>query len=200
MLSPKSLKHVPTLPVIIYSIKNILYPTLATRRIPELLDLLATAEFYRGRTLDCARHALVWDKHYTKTQNPESFPLSDEEKSFLNGLEDEMAELRPIYMRILTMCCHLVSIPSIVMSYPTSSACQDMYNLWTSSSPSMTDFLIRFNEYFPFLNRSYDNASPRLFHFNLTDEEIAQLIDVGLTCCDFTEETVEWAIESQARG
>jgi hypothetical protein len=74
-----------------------------------------------------------------------------------------------------------------------------MYNLWTANPPSMTDFLIRFNEYFPFLNRSYDNHSPRLFHFNLTNHEIAQLVDTGLKCCDFAKETVAWA-KRKARG
>jgi hypothetical protein len=75
-----------------------------------------------------------------------------------------------------------------------------MFYLWTANPPSMTDFLIRFNEYFPFLNRSYDNNSPRLFHFNLTDEEIAHLIDAGEQCCDLVRKSVERAMKSPARG
>lgn len=71
-----------------------------------------------------------------------------------------------------------------------------MYLLWTANPPSITDFLIRFNEYFPFLNKSYDNHSPRLFHFNLTDEETAQLFDTGIKCCDFVDEEME----AQAHG
>jgi hypothetical protein len=118
VLSPKSpiVKHVPSLPVIIYSVKNILYPTLATRRISELLDLLATAEFYRGHTLDQARDALTWNDYYTT-----NFPrvlLTNEETTFLQKLESEMADLRPIYIAILTMCCHLVSNPPLRI-YPT---------------------------------------------------------------------------------
>lgn len=184
VLSPKSpiVKYVPTLPVIIYSIKNILHPTLATRSssFSELLDLLATVEFYRGRTLDHARDALTWNDYYTT--NPPSILLTDEETAFLKKLESDMADLRPIYITILTMCCHL-----------------DMYLLWTANPPSITDFLIRFNEYFPFLNKSYDNHSPRLFHFNLTDEETAQLFDTGIKCCDFVDEEMEAQAHGQSK-
>jgi hypothetical protein len=74
-----------------------------------------------------------------------------------------------------------------------------MYYLWTASPPSMTDFLIRFNEYFPFFNKSYSNDSPRLFHFNLNDEEIARLTDTGVKCCDLVEESFE-ALKSRACG
>ena len=159
---------------------------MATRRIPELLDLLATAEFYRGRTLDQARAALTWNDYYST--NPPSVLLTNEETEFIHHLESQMADLRPIYIMILTKCCHLVSTPSIA-ARPTSSLCQDMYNLWTTNPPSVTNFLIRFNEYFPFLNQSYDNHSPRLFHYNLTNNELAHLADTGLKCCDFAIES-----------
>ena len=56
----------------------------------------------------------------------------------------------------------------------------------------MTDVLIRFNEYFPFLNQSYDNHSPRLFHYNLTNSELAHLLFTGLKCCDLARETIMW--------
>ena len=122
VLSPSSpiVKHVPPLPVIIYSIKNILYPTLATRRIPELLDLLATAEFYRGRTLDQARAALTWNDYYSTV--PPTVLLSNEETEFIHSLELQMADLRPIYIMILTKCCHLVSPPFIAV-HPNSFLC-----------------------------------------------------------------------------
>lgn len=61
----------------------------------------------------------------------------------------------------------------------------------------MTDFLIRFNEYFPSLNEHCDNKSPRLFHADLSPDEMEQLEDIGITCCEFVQETVDWAIEYQ---
>lgn len=75
-----------------------------------------------------------------------------------------------------------------------------MYLLWTEDPPSMTNFLIRFNQYFPSINRSYHNSSPRLFHFNLTDQEMTQLINTAAECCKFTELTLQTAIECQAHG
>lgn len=82
---------------------------MATRRISELLDLLATAEFYRGRTLDRARYAIEWNTYYTT--NPTTTPLINAKLEFLQNLESEMADLRLVYITILTMSCHLVSIP-----------------------------------------------------------------------------------------
>ena len=113
VLSPKSpiVKHVPSLPVIIYSIKNILYPNLVPRRIPDLLDLLATAEFYRGRTLDQARAATDWNAYYHTIPNEKSILLTTEDKLFLQSLESQKDALRGMYITILTRCCHLVSTP-----------------------------------------------------------------------------------------
>lgn len=123
VLSPKSpiVKHVPTLPVIVYSIQNILRPRLATRRIPELLDLLATVEFYRGRTLDQARDALTWNDYYTV--NPPTVLLTDQETASLKHIESEMAALRLIYVTILTTCCHLVSTH---LSHSITTSCNHL--------------------------------------------------------------------------
>ncbi|KAF5386846.1 hypothetical protein D9615_001988 [Tricholomella constricta] len=173
VLSPKSpiIKQVPPLELIVYSIQNILLPKLATRRIPDLLDLLATVEFYRKRTMDHARDAIVWNDYYKNEKT--IITLTAEEEGFLKNLEKQEKSLREMYIVILT----------------------DMYLLWTASPPSMTDFLIRFNEYFPFLNDHCERVSPRLFHSDLSTTEIAQLEDVGLKCCDTAQGTVAWAMD-----
>ncbi|GLB37390.1 hypothetical protein LshimejAT787_0404410 [Lyophyllum shimeji] len=183
VLSPKSpiIKHVPPLEVIVYSMRNILLPDLATRRIPELLDLLATVEFYRKRTLDYAQKALVWNDYY-KTEGT-AVTLSHDEEEFLRKLESQESDLRKVYITILTTCCEL-----------------DMYLLWTATPPSIADAMIRFNEYFPFLNENCDSESPRLFHSDLSDSEAGQVEDVGLKFCDFAQATIEWATEYAGDG
>ncbi|KAF8070433.1 hypothetical protein FPV67DRAFT_1019856 [Lyophyllum atratum] len=176
VLSPKSriIKQVPTLDFIVYSIHKIIYPKLATRRIPDLLDLLATVEFYRKRTLDLAQEALVWNEYYKTEKTVVTLPAGEEE--LLNELEEKQDSMRIMYTMILTTCCQL-----------------DMYLMWTATPPSMTDFLIRFNEYFPSLNGRCDRDSPRLFYADLSDNETAQIKEVGLEYCGFTQQTIEWA-------
>lgn len=60
----------------------------------------------------------------------------------------------------------------------------------------MTDFVIRFNEYFPFLTHTCP-GSPCLFYKDLSDKERLELGEVGLECCGFAQNTVDWAIEQQ---
>jgi hypothetical protein len=60
----------------------------------------------------------------------------------------------------------------------------------------MTDYFVRFNEYFPFLTATRAE-SPRLFYKNFSEEEHLYLSEIGLSCCDFAQDTVEWALDWQ---
>lgn len=60
----------------------------------------------------------------------------------------------------------------------------------------MTDFFLRFNEYFPFLTDTCP-GSPRLFYKGLSGKECLELGEIGLECCDFAQDTVDWAMEQQ---
>lgn len=66
--------------------------------------------------------------------------------------------------------------------------------------PSMTDFLIRFNEYFPHLNKLYGRKSPRLFWSDISSKEIVELSKLGVDCCRRVQETVNWATEHVGKG
>ncbi|RDB25314.1 hypothetical protein Hypma_007937 [Hypsizygus marmoreus] len=188
ILSPKSpfIKRVPPIEFVIYAIKNIVAAPLSSSRIPDLLHLLTIAEFYRGRTLDYARNASTWNGYYTKDneQNENALVcLSATEAAFLKKLENKNTAFRKVYIAILCTCCQL-----------------DMHLLWTASPLSITDFLVRFNEYFPSLNEYRNIESNPIFRYGLSEEESAKLQDIGLTCCEFVQDSVEWAMENKGDG
>ncbi|KAG6831757.1 hypothetical protein H0H92_007909 [Tricholoma furcatifolium] len=178
VLSPKSpiIKQVPPLEVVVYAINNIFYPNFVTRRIPDLLDLLATVEFYRKRTLDYAHHATIWNEYYKVDKSVRT--ISHDEEEFLTLLESQKDTMRTMYIELISTGCRL-----------------DMYLLWTAKPPSVTNFLIRFNEYFPILNDDSDRESPRLFWSDLSSEESTQLAGLGLDSCVLVQNSVKWATE-----
>ncbi|KAG5335752.1 hypothetical protein C0989_000464 [Termitomyces sp. Mn162] len=185
ILSPKSsiIKQVPPLQVVIYAINNILYPTLVTRRIPQLLDLLATVEFYRKRTLASSLEATIWNEYYEVQNENTVYRLSEEDGTYLKRLESDSISMRTMYITLVSECCQL-----------------DMYLLLTAKPPSMTDFLIRFNEYFPRLNKQHQSKSPRLFWSDLSSQEIVQLSNLGADCCSQVQEIVSWATDYVRKG
>ncbi|KAG6911173.1 hypothetical protein DXG01_003913 [Tephrocybe rancida] len=102
VLSPKSplIKQVPTLEVVVYAIESIFTPTFVTRRIPDLLDLLATVEFYRKRTLDYAHQATVWNEYYKIDST--CLPLRSETEALLQNLEHHRDTMRQIYIQLIS--------------------------------------------------------------------------------------------------
>ncbi|KAF9460769.1 hypothetical protein BDZ94DRAFT_886431 [Collybia nuda] len=182
VLSPKSelVNEVPPLWLVIYTIDSILRPTLAQDQIPDLLDLLATAEFYRGRSLDKARDAVTWSDYYQRPERrKEGRPLTSSQRIELLSLEENKHLWRKVYLTLVRRFCHL-----------------DLYFLWTAKSPSITDFFVRFNEYFPFLTSSR-SGSPRLFYKGLSYEERLELGETATECCNFAQNTVQWALDQQ---
>ncbi|KAG6899425.1 hypothetical protein C0993_010392 [Termitomyces sp. T159_Od127] len=185
VLSPKSpiIKQVPPLEVVLYAINNILYPTFITRRLPHLLDLLATVEFYRKRTLASSHEATIWSEYYEVQDEKAVYRLSKEDEAYLKELELDNISMRNIYITLISECCQL-----------------DMHLLLVAKPPSLTDFLVRFNEYFPHLNKHYDRKSPRLFWSDLSSEEVVQLSKLGVDCCSRVQEIVNWATDHVGKG
>ncbi|KAG6879648.1 hypothetical protein C0992_000090 [Termitomyces sp. T32_za158] len=111
VLSPKSpvIKQVPPLEVVTYAINNILHPTFITRRLPHLLDLLATVEFYRKRTLASSHEATIWNEYYEVQDENTFYRLSKEDEAYLKGLEFDNNSMRTIYITLIAECCRLVS-------------------------------------------------------------------------------------------
>jgi hypothetical protein len=112
ILSPKAtmMTAVPSLKITIYAIRNIMYPKLAKGQIPDLLDLLATVEFYRARTLDKSQDALVWNDYYNgKGKGEEARTLTVMETGELLSLGDKKHLWRQVYVDIVGQLCKIVS-------------------------------------------------------------------------------------------
>ncbi|KAF8629397.1 hypothetical protein AX15_003452 [Amanita polypyramis BW_CC] len=181
ILPPEStiLGAVPPVDVLAYAAKNILFPVLAQDLIPELLDVIATVEFYRQRTLTQAKNALEMKSHYKDEDEAKAIFLNSDEEAFLEHLNVLDDSWRKVYITILRECCH-----------------SDLYYLWTTNPPSMADFMIRFNEYFPFLNKYCTHPSPRLLHQTLSTDEQNQLGQTGLAICDLGYNSAQWVTEN----
>lgn len=185
ILAPQStiLNIVPPVDVLAYAAKNILFPTLAQDLMPQLLDVIATVEFYRQRTLAQAKNALEWKGYYKNEGDPKADPkadaLSSNEEAFLKQLNVSGESWRTVYVTILCKCCHF-----------------DLYHLWIVNPPSMANFMIRFNEYFPFLNKHCTHESPRLLHQTLSPDERGKLSQTGLTICAFCSDLAQWVTDN----
>lgn len=160
-----------------------------------MLDLFATAEFYREYTLSEARNALVWNAYYMKDAT--TISLAAEEEAFLQELEEKDASWRKMYMEIICQCCRMVSTRFETRPYSNDISAQDIYNCWTANPPSMTDLMIAMNEYFPRLNKNARQESPRLFHRNLSLEEQVQINKSGEACCVLIHDSWAWASENR---
>ncbi|TFK75465.1 hypothetical protein BDN72DRAFT_832343 [Pluteus cervinus] len=181
VLSPDSplTKHVPSLDIIVYGIKRHLYPEPILDGIPDLLDLLATAEWYRQKTLSAAQNALVWNTYY---KNKPKFTLTADDQKVLNEFEAKKESWRKMYLTILLSLCK-----------------NDIYLMWTEKPPCITEFMIRFNEYFPSLNDP-TAQSPRLFHSSLSEEEKVLVEQAGRECCQRIQDSCQWAVRHREDG
>ena len=99
--------------VLVYTAKNILFPSLAEDLIPQLLDIIAAIEFYRQRALARAKESL---KIHSKNEDKNASFNSDEE-AFLKQLDTSDDSWRKVYMTILCKCCHFVSPLLLTICY-----------------------------------------------------------------------------------
>ncbi|KAK2464286.1 hypothetical protein APHAL10511_003743 [Amanita phalloides] len=165
----------PPVEVLVYVAKKILFPNLAQNMIPQLLDVVANVEFYRQRMQVQAKTALKGKNSHMNEDNSKTISLSNDDEVFLEKLEVSSDSWRQVYMTILCKCCHL-----------------DLYHLWTASPPSMVDFMVRFNEYFPSLNKHCTHESPRLLHQMLSTDERSKFKQTGLSISEFGYNSAQW--------
>ena len=94
--------------VLVYSAKNILFPSLAEDLIPQLLDIVATVESYRQRTLAQAKDVLERQLQ-DKPEDGETVAFNPDEEAFLKRFNTPDDSWRKVYMTILCNCCHFAS-------------------------------------------------------------------------------------------
>ncbi len=56
--------------------------------------------------------------------------------------------------------------------------------------------MIRFNEYFPFLNKYCTHESPRLLHRKLSADEQSTFGEIGLAICGFGYTSAQWVMDN----
>ncbi|KAJ7117398.1 hypothetical protein C8R43DRAFT_1137690 [Mycena crocata] len=183
-------KHrVPPLDIIIHAVRSLLASSSSNpsgipnpNGIPDLLDFATTIEFYRGLALTKLREALTFNGHYHR-HGGEGVALSADEEMRLRTHDEEANDLRHIYVEMLLQYCQT-----------------DIYYLVMRDPPRSADVTLRLCEYFPALNKMYANAhtSPRLFHFDLDEEEKKLLRERGIDCCRFVRDAVQWAVQRSA--
>ncbi|KAF8348366.1 hypothetical protein F5887DRAFT_644155 [Amanita rubescens] len=176
ILAPQSTisNSTPPVDVLVYAAKNILFPSLAEDLIPQLLDIIAAIEFYRQRALTRAKKAIQRSRSEDKNA-----PFNSDEEAFLKQLDTPKDSWRKVYMTILCKCCQF-----------------DLYHLWTANPSSVADFMIRFNEYFPFLNNYCTHESPRLLHQKLSTDEQSTFGEIGLAICGFGYTSAQWITDN----
>ncbi|KAJ7660633.1 hypothetical protein B0H17DRAFT_1337304 [Mycena rosella] len=168
-------RRVPPLDIILYALRALLAPPDAPRLhdIPDLLDFATTIEFYRVLALQKAEEALALHERYKAT-------LTSAQAASLHAHREADDGLRALYIEVLLRYAQL-----------------DVYRLWTRAPPCTADVTLRLCEYFPALNALYtrSTASPRLFHYDLSELERNKLRLCGLNCCRFLRKSFDWAVE-----
>lgn len=56
--------------------------------------------------------------------------------------------------------------------------------------------MVRFNEYFPFLNKYCTHKSPCLLHQTLSADERAKLGQTGMAICEFASRSAQWIADN----
>ncbi|KAF7289165.1 hypothetical protein MIND_01377600 [Mycena indigotica] len=170
----------PPLDIILFAINNIFVGRVPPPidSIPDLLDLLTSAEFYRKIALEKANEALKLHLKYKDT-SPTRTRLTDEEEQQLRGHGERDENLRSIYLELYHQF-----------------ATYHMYELWTCHPPRPADMIARFCEYYPetpWLHPHTEALAHRLFCHDLSPAERAECRQRGLDMCKFMTDSSEWA-------
>ncbi|KAF7311433.1 hypothetical protein MKEN_01045500 [Mycena kentingensis (nom. inval.)] len=175
-------KRVPPLDIIAYAIYRSLVGDGAPHldSIPDIIDMLATVEFYRRFTLRKTREALQLHAQLLE-QSPGQTRLNEEREALLRAHGEEDAVLREIYLENIRHLCGF-----------------EIYHLWTSNPSRIADTALRLCQYFPELASQYSeyheqgDAPPSFFYRDLSDAERATFVDTGVEVCQFMADTHKW--------
>jgi len=120
--------------------------------------------------------------------------LNTDEEAFLRRVvEDEhdsdddedlkVKGMRALYIAILTRFCEI-----------------DLYHLWLADPLSITDYMVRYHEYFPF-NASIEIESSYLFHKQIkAKREQRALYIASAKCSSLVRDSYLWADENRQEG
>ena len=110
----------PPLHVLTYAIRNIMFPTLLTRQIRDILVLLANVECVRKKLASSIENVLIWDDHYKdeKYRDSDTYLLDEDERDTVAALQKDLCEKMPhAYCKILAKFMQLVSVHLTEVQY-----------------------------------------------------------------------------------
>jgi len=177
---PPSKRTVPPLDVIIYAVRNILYPTFLHSDIPALLSLFSIVEQYRLRAVELARNASVWSNYYKASKEDLKDGLTRDEEKVLNRLmkESRIQAQRHVYRTLILQCCQL-----------------DIYHLWHGQYPCIP---FRLRDYFYDETRQGASQTLKLFRRDLSDKEQEDLHATGQACLKLFQDVSTWLADRAA--
>ncbi|KAF9049925.1 hypothetical protein BJ165DRAFT_1608956 [Panaeolus papilionaceus] len=173
------------LPLEIYSfaLKSMICPHFQTRLTPQILDLLAMIEFYRMFMISKITEILVLHEYFDVNEKPGVPTLLDDDKDFFNQFHDDNPTMRMLFIKIIAFCCRV-----------------DICHKWLQKSN--TEFWIRWNQYFAFLeDHPKIIETPALkFQHDLKPEERKIFKSAAETCVKYMNATFASAEDLQQEG
>ncbi|KAF6760160.1 hypothetical protein DFP72DRAFT_1063225 [Ephemerocybe angulata] len=150
----------PTLFKTRYTIRHLVFPNFIIKLTPQFLDLLTFVEGVRIKNLNKTKEYFphLFEDEYEVMA---SQAIDPELEASLVQQTHEIEGLREVFWLIVTNCCQ-----------------QDLR--YMTMKGSITDFWIRFHEYFPFLTNA--GPSPRTFHHEMSEQEKEALVRSTAEC------------------
>ncbi|KAF9075628.1 hypothetical protein BDP27DRAFT_1315384 [Rhodocollybia butyracea] len=113
--------------------RNIIYPHILHRHIPELLEVLSSIENWRKHAR--GRAGLALEYHMSRDRLPPPCPrgLTDNDRNAFQPIVDTFSAIRNNYMKIMRQFCDL-----------------HLHYIWTTTT-SVNEFITTYQKYFPLL-------------------------------------------------
>ncbi|PCH36694.1 hypothetical protein WOLCODRAFT_82666 [Wolfiporia cocos MD-104 SS10] len=175
--SPKS--HCPPLPLLKYTIFNILTPTFLLDQIPDLLTLLGHVNLMRKHAISKTSTMLLWNDYYRQNPSATIRTLEDDDERRLRQFVSQSNKMQQLYTTIVNTCYQI-----------------DIHHSFLSPDPMVVQ--PRLDMYFPgqFSEASIEGedrtrltqclaSSRHLFHHDLSEEERLENIATGERCREF---------------
>ncbi len=191
-IKPQALSsECPSLPVLVYAIRNILQPSFILQEIPALLRLIVHLETLRQRTVSTMER-IICDAN--KPDLPLSLNTEDHRALVQLTGAKRLAAQRTVYRKIINGCSLLVRRLLCPKFCVLTLYVQHIHHLWRIYDPEtdkpLTDALI---DYFPtFVMRDPDmrdrcraSLKAHPWHYGLTEEERAGNRETGQRAAEF---------------
>ncbi|KAG1846982.1 hypothetical protein DFJ58DRAFT_663501 [Suillus subalutaceus] len=166
--------------LVLYMIRSIIRPSFILEQIPDLLDLIATADAFRSHAVEGSSVALLRQEYYAKEPSSHATLLTAKELKKIEGYVGSKESGRMHYMSLVKNLCIL-----------------HVYYLATSQESCMLAECL--NDYFPGCNMGQSIPSKLLFSSGLSDSEKEIMEKTYEECKGLILELAKWEEEQGHR-